>query len=112
MLRKVIYSGIDGQDKFLLTSDGLGNGPVYPRNINQAKAFEDECANISCVIYCTASSSDNRVEIVRDKVSEKTIETLLQKDFRLKTMTCWDQATFDEHLGKRTQWGVVTGHKY
>lgn len=33
----------------------------------------------------------------------------MQKDYRLKAMHAWDEATFNEHLGSRTAWGLVSG---
>ena len=33
----------------------------------------------------------------------------MQKDNRLKAMRCWDEATFNEHLGDRTNYAIILG---
>lgn len=45
-------------------------------------------------------------------MADKNIDTLFSKQFRLKTMNNWDQSTFEEHLGKKVSWGIVTGRDY
>ena len=43
MLKRIIYSGIEGRDKFILTD--------FPDTIRQVKAFESACAKITAVIF-------------------------------------------------------------
>lgn len=38
-----------------------------------------------------------------------SINSVFQKQFRLKPMTKWDSHTFEEHLGLNVEWGVVSG---
>jgi hypothetical protein len=45
-------------------------------------------------------------------LSHKNIDTLFAKEFRLKTMNEWDVNTFDDHLGKKVSWGILTGRSY
>jgi len=37
------------------------------------------------------------------------IDSLFQKQFRLKPMANWDFRTFQEQLGCKVNWGFVTG---
>ena len=41
-----------------------------------------------------------------------SIDALFQKQFRLKTMKAWDETTFKEHLGQKTDWSILCGRKY
>ena len=41
-----------------------------------------------------------------------SIDALFQKQFRLKTMKSWDETTFKEHLGQKTDWSILCGRKY
>ena len=43
MLKKIIYSGIEGRDKFILCD--------FPDTIVQACEFEKECAKLRAVIF-------------------------------------------------------------
>ena len=43
MLKKIIYSGIEGRDKFILKD--------FPETITQAGEFENECAKLRAVIF-------------------------------------------------------------
>jgi len=43
MLKKIIYSGIEGRDKFILSD--------FPDTIAQACEFEKECAKLRAVIF-------------------------------------------------------------
>ncbi len=58
LLRKIIYSGVEGRDKFLL------NG--YPNEIEEAVAFETNCAQIKAIIFTAASFNESTVEIKGD----------------------------------------------
>lgn len=49
------------------------------------------------------------IEIIDNGISIESIDSLLQKEHRLKPMRCWDESTFNEHLGNKTEWGVVIG---
>lgn len=45
-------------------------------------------------------------------MSKKNIDSLFAKEFRLKTMNEWDASTFEDHLGKKIAWGMITGRSY
>lgn len=99
MLKKIIYSGIPSANKFILTS--------FPDIIEQAKEFELNCAKIAAIIYST--TDDSIVEIKNNNLSLFNIDSLFQKEFRLKTMNEWDFNVFNEKLGNKTEFGVVVG---
>ena len=99
MLKKIIYSGRTDQTKFILTS--------FPDIIEQAKEFETNCARISAIIYST--TDDPVVEIKNNNLSLFNIDSLFQKEFRLKTMSSWDYSVFEEKLGNKIEYGVVLG---
>lgn len=99
MLQRNIYSGIESRDKFILTD--------FPENIKQAQAFEAGCAKITAVIF--AAGADGVVEIIENGLAMDSIDSLLQKEHRLKPMSGWDEATFSEQLGNKTEWGVLIG---
>ena len=102
MLKKIIYSGIEGRDKFILSD--------FPDNIKQAQEFEENCSKLTAVIFAAGGDeSDTVVEIFNNGLSIESIDQLLQKDHRLKTMRSCDESTFNEHLGNKTDWGIVTG---
>lgn len=102
MLRNIIYSGIEGRDKFILSN--------FPENIEQAKEFEKSCAKISAIIYTTGD--EPTVEVTQSNLTLFNINSLYQKEFRLKTMKNWDLRTFQEHLGQKVDFGVVIGRTY
>lgn len=99
MLKKIIYSGSTDQTKFILTS--------FPDIIEQAKEFETNCSRISAIIYST--TDDPIVEIKNNNLSLFNIDSLFQKEFRLRTMSSWDYSVFEEKLGKKVEYGVVIG---
>jgi adenylate kinase family enzyme len=72
MLKKIIYSGIEGRDKFILSD--------FPDTIKQTQAFEQDCAKITAVIFASGSQkvADEDVhELVDNGLSIDTIDTLL-----------------------------------
>lgn len=99
MLKKIIYSGSTEQNKFILTS--------FPDIIEQAKEFETNCSRISAIIYST--TDDPIVEIKNNNLSLFNIDSLFQKEFRLKTMSSWDYSVFEERLGNKVEYGIVIG---
>jgi len=101
MLKKIIFAGLESRDKFILTD--------FPDTIKQAEHFEKECAKISAVIFAAGGDASNRIEIINNGLSVESIDSLMQKDYRLKAMRAWDEATFNEHLGSRTSWGLIAG---
>lgn len=100
ILKRIIYAGIQGRDKFLVCD--------FLDSANQAAPFEQSCAKIAAIIY--TSPKGNTVETFT--LDQESIETLFSKQYRLKTMFEWDASTFEEHLGRRTKWGVVTGRDF
>lgn len=113
MLRKIIYSG-DGRKKFILSS--------FPDIIDQAKVFEQTCAMISAVIY-TADETKRMsnmgtpdcvefpiIKIKNNNLTLFNIDALFQKEYKLKTMTQWDDQKWQEMVGgKKTDWSIVVG---
>lgn len=92
VLKHVIYSGIDGHNKFLLVG--------FPQSIQEASVFEKHCAMITAIVY-TASKGQSTVEIKGNDLGHKNLDTLFAKELRLKTMSEWDTSTFEDHLGKK-----------
>lgn len=84
VLRRIMYSGIDGHNKFLLCG--------FPETIEQADAFEACCSAIKAIIYTSPKGAN--IEIKDNNLADKKIDTLFSKEFRLKTMNEWDMATF------------------
>ena len=102
MLKKNIYSGIESRDKFILTD--------FPDTIKQAQEFEMACSRLTAIIFAAGGDSSSPiVEIIDNGISIESIDSLLQKEHRLKMMRSWDESTFNEHLGSRTEWAIVMG---
>lgn len=99
MLRKIIYSG-QKQNKFILNS--------FPDIIEQANEFEKNCAKISAV-FIPNNSGDSVVEIKNNNLTLFNIDSLFQKDFRLKVTDSWDYERFTELLGAKVDYIIVTG---
>ena len=99
MLKLIVYNGQPKMNKFILTS--------FPDIIEQANEFESQCARITAIIYTTRS--EGVVEIKNNSLSLFNIDSLFQKEFRLKTMDTWDPALFEEKLGNKTEFGLVLG---
>ncbi len=78
ILKRIIYSGVDGRDKFLLQG--------FPFEIEQSTAFETTCAQLKAIIYATAGGNGGTIEVRGSDLSGKSIETLFAKEFRLKPM--------------------------
>jgi len=100
MLRKIIYSG-QSQNKFIL------NG--FPDVIEQVNEFEKNCAKISAV-FLTSKEGENMVEIKNNNLTLFNIDSLFQKEFRLKITDSWDYGRFQEMLGSKTDYIVVSGN--
>lgn len=64
MLRKIIYSGIEGRNKFILTD--------FPDSREQAQDFEAQCSSIKAVIL--ACGADQKIEIVDNALHEDSID--------------------------------------
>lgn len=99
MLQKIIYSGNQKHSKFILTS--------FPDIIEQAREFESNCSRISAIIYSTTDSPI--IEIKNNNLSLFNIDSLFQKEFRLRPMHMWDYSIFQDRLGNSTEYGVIVG---
>ena len=99
MLNKIIYSGQATLNKFILTN--------FPQQIDQVKEFEAGCSKIAAIIYPTTNSAT--VDIPQKELSLFNIESLFQKEFRLKTMSEWSFQLFNEKLGNKVEFGVLVG---
>jgi adenylate kinase family enzyme len=89
MLRKIIYCGQPKLNKFILSN--------FPEVIDQAEEFEKNCAQIAAVIYPTPTGST--VELKNNAIQVYNIDTMFQKDFKLKTMSEWNYRLFQDKLG-------------
>ena len=101
LLKKVIYSGND-KTKFILNQ--------FPETQKDAQVFEEQCAKVAAIVY--ASGEEPVVEILGNSLEVFSIDTLFQKQFKLKTMKGWDATTFNEQMGKKTEWSILLGRKY
>ena len=72
--------------------------------------FESNCATISAVVYATDAGQPT-VEI-NGNLSVSNLDTLFQKNFKLKTMRAWDPNTFASILGEKVNWLLITGREY
>ena len=100
LLRKIIYSGMPEEDKFILSN--------FPEITEQAQEFEASCAKITALIYAT-SENGKFVEIKGNNLSHYNIDSMFQKEGRLRTMSSWNYEVFQEKLGNKTQYGIVIG---
>lgn len=85
MLNKIIYSGKQDLHKVLLNN--------YPATVEQASIFEKDVAKMSALIYPTTSDGAT-VELKNKDLSIFSIDSLMSKQFRLKTMTDWSWNLF------------------
>jgi len=58
---------------------------------------------------CRCSDAQTTIEIVDNGLSIESIDSLMQKEHRLKTMRAWDESMFNEYLGNKTEWAIVLG---
>lgn len=55
------------------------------------------------------ASSGNTVEIRGNNLTLHNIDSLFQKNFKLKTMNEWSHQLFEEKLGNKVQFGIIVG---
>jgi hypothetical protein len=101
MLNSIIYCG-QSDKKFILVN--------FPSTIEGATEFEANCAKIAAMIYPNAAGG-SKIEVKNDQIAEFNIDSLFQKEFRLKTMNEWSQENFDEAMGKKVIFGIIIGEK-
>ena len=105
MLKRNIYSGIEDRCKFILTD--------FPDTIKQAQEFENSCSRLTAVIFAVggdiAIDAKKPNSIIQNGLSLDSIDSLMQKEHRLKPMRAWDETTFNEHLGNKTEWCILIG---
>lgn len=99
MLRRAIYCGQPHLNKFVLSN--------FPEVTEQAEEFEKNCCSISAIIYPSANGST--VELKDNNLQYFNIDSLFQKQFKLKTMHEWNYQVFNEKLGNNVKYGVVVG---
>jgi len=99
LLQPIIYSGHEDRNKFLIVN--------FPETTEQVTAFEEHCANINAIIFAT--DKGNVVDIKNNETALFNIDSMFQKQFRLKPMDSWDFRKFEEHLGSQVSWGIVNG---
>ena len=79
MLKKIVYCGQPQLNQFILSN--------FPEQIDQVHEFESNCSKIAAIIYPTSGGSI--VDISQKELGLFNIESLFQKQFRLKTMSEW-----------------------
>jgi adenylate kinase family enzyme len=99
MLKKIIYSGQDSRNKFILSS--------FPETIEHSHEFERCCSHISAIIYVT--KKDPIVEVKDNNLQNFNIDALFQKHYKLRVIDEWNYRTFQEKLGNKVDYGVVHG---
>ena len=99
LLQKIIYSGIEGRNKFIITD--------FLESREQAQDFEANCSRVTAVIL--AAGPEARVDLVENALHDDTIESYFQKDNRLKVLRGWDENVYKEQLGNKIDWGIVKG---
>lgn len=82
----------------------------FPESIQGANDFEANCAKIAAMIYPNAAGG-TKVEVMNDKIAEFNIDSLFQKDFRLKPMNEWSAENFEEVMGRKVLYGIILGEK-
>lgn len=100
MIKRIIFSGCAGDDKFLLVN--------FPLSPEQASYFEQHCCSISAIIYASANKDEKCIE-VPGNMAVANLDAVFQKEFRLKTMSEWDSECFDKHMGQSIDWCFVVG---
>ena len=99
MLRKIIFSG-QRHDKFLLTS--------FPEIVEHVEEFEASCASLSAIFLTT--TGEPTVELKGNNLTLFNIDSLLQKQYRLKKIANWDYKLFQELLGNKFEYVLVGGN--
>lgn len=62
------------------------------------------------MIYPNAAGG-SKVEVMNDRIAEFNIDSLFQKESRLKPMTAWSDENFEEAMGRKVSYGVILGEK-
>ena len=101
MFREIIYCGQPKLNKFILVN--------FPTHIDMANAFEKDCARISAMIYPNGNPGSSKIEIKNDAIDTFNIDSLFQKQFKLKTMNDWSYEKFEEKMGNKVSYGVILG---
>ena len=102
MLRKVVYSG-DGRNKYILSGG-------FPYTVEHAKEFERQVSQIAAVIYSAMQYEDSAIHVNGGSLSKFSIDTLFQKEFRLRVLTDWDEQNWQEIFDSvKIDWALVTG---
>ena len=100
MLRRVIFSG-DGRTKYILSGG-------FPFTVDHAKEFEKSCSSIAAVIYSPAPYEEGAIHF--NSLSVYNIDTLFQKDFRLRVLSDWDEQHWQEIFDSvKVDWCLVLG---
>jgi len=99
MLNKIVYNGQESINKFILSN--------FPKQIDQVKEFELNCSKLAAILYPTGQGST--VDISSRELQNFNIESLFQKQSRLKTMNQWSSQLFQEKLGNKVEYGVACG---
>lgn len=74
----------------------------FPKSPEQANYFEKQCAKITAMVFAAGpgGKADQRtIEVDQSQIRDHSLDTVFQKDFRLKTMREWDKEQFKSFLG-------------
>jgi len=103
LITPIIWSGHENRNKFVLVG--------FPNTPEEVQCFERDVCNLKAIIMAT--DGGNLVDVRNnDSPSCFNIDSMFQKQFRLKQMSSWDFAKFQEHLGTTVSWGIVTARPY
>lgn len=80
LLKPIIFSGVKNRNKFVLQG--------FPETTDQVNAFEECCSTLNAIIFAT--DKGNVVDIRNNETSLFNIDSMFQKQFRLKPMDSWD----------------------
>lgn len=99
MLRKIIFSG-QNNSRFILS--------YFPDIIEHVYDFERNVAQIAAVFY-TTREGEVEVELKNNQLTLFTIDSLFEKQFRLRIVDRWDEKRFVEQMGDKINWGIIYG---
>ena len=99
MLWKIIYSG-QRNTKFILS--------YFPDIIEHVHEFEKHVGTISAVFF-TTREGELEVELKNNQLTLFTIDSLFQKQYWLWIVNKWDETRFNEMMGSKINYGILTG---
>jgi len=102
MLSQILYCGKDDAKQFILSN--------YPGTNEQAENFEKNCATLGAIIYPTTQvEGQSTIELKNKDITMFNMDSLMNKQFRLKIMTEWSNEAWDNTISGKTQYGIIIG---